>query len=297
MGIKKLLTLSSQLIDKKDSLINLTDKYTNFLLIKESEPNHLTAELYEPVICLILQGAKKVTSGDNTIVIHAGEYLVVSHYLPVTSQIIQATADEPYTALILRLDINILRGLHEEMSEIVQTMKKSNSLEKSTLTPRLGDAFYRLMLSSQNDLEQSILFDAILKEIHFRLLLEPIGGMLRSLLLVDSHASRIAKSLHIIRKSFNKALNMPQLASAVGMSISSFHHHFKSIVHITPLQYQKNLRLIEARKMICFAGESVTATALKVGYESPNQFSRDYTRKFSVNPSIDAKKHITNITS
>ena len=124
----------------------------------------------------------------------------------------------------------------------------------------------------------------ILKEIHFRLLLSPIGGMLRNLLSVDSHASRISKSIQLIRASFKDPLKVPELAQAAGMSPSSFHEHFKSVTGTTPLQYQKDLRMIEARTLLSNGISSVSAAGFEVGYESPTHFSRDYSRKFGCSP-------------
>lgn len=134
-----------------------------------------------------------------------------------------------------------------------------------------------------------VLYEQILREVHFRILQAPFGGMLRDLLKVDSHASNISKAIAMIRSQFNKTLSIPDIAKSVGMSTSSFHQHFKEITETTPLQYQKDLRLLEARRLIKSEAKTVTEAALKVGYESPNQFSREYTRKFSINPSLETK--------
>ncbi|MBK7400694.1 MAG: helix-turn-helix domain-containing protein [Myxococcales bacterium] len=126
----------------------------------------------------------------------------------------------------------------------------------------------------------------VLKEIHYRLLVAPFGGMLRRLLRHDSQASAIARAIGHIRGDIRSPLAIPELARRVGMSTSSFHQHFKTITSTTPLQYQKELRLLEARRLLA-GGASVTATAFEIGYESPSQFSREYARKFGVPPSQD----------
>ena len=141
-------------------------------------------------------------------------------------------------------------------------------------------------------LDAQVLGPMILKELHFRLLLSPIGGMLRNLLSVDSHASRIAKSIQQIRVRFREPLVVGALARVAGMSPSSFHHHFKSVTGTTPLQYQKDLRMIEARTLLERGVPSVSFAGFEVGYESATQFSRDYSRKFGCSP----KHHLTRST-
>jgi transcriptional regulator GlxA family with amidase domain len=138
-----------------------------------------------------------------------------------------------------------------------------------------------------NPMDAQVLGPSILREIHYRLLLSPTGGMLRRLLVADSHASRIAKAIHVLRNGFRSQLSVSHLAYQAGMSPSSFHVHFKSVTGTTPLQYQKDLRLIEARASLVERGQSVSEAAYAVGYESPTHFSRDYSKKFGVPPSRD----------
>ena len=262
---------------------------SGFILLKSSITSDLNATLYEPVLCLILQGSKKVAVGSRELNFGVGESLIVSHVLPVVSRITQASKDNPYLALVLGIDLNIIRSLYEEFGESAMLMDGSRSLEVDQVGSELLDSLYRLFNSSQNKIDSLVLFPQILREVHFRLLQARYGGMLRELLRVDSHASNISKAIYIIRSQFMNSLSVPELAKSVGMSTSSFHQHFKSITESTPLQYQKDLRLLEARRLITAERESVTTAALTVGYESPNQFSREYTRKFGVNPSSDSR--------
>ncbi|MDC0714163.1 AraC family transcriptional regulator [Stigmatella sp. ncwal1] len=126
-----------------------------------------------------------------------------------------------------------------------------------------------------------------MKEIHYRLLIAPFGGMLRSLIRNDSHASAIARAIAHIRRDFRSSIAIPELARRVGMSTSSFHKHFRTVTSSTPLQYQKDLRLLAARRLLMTAEASVSDAAYEVGYQSPNQFSREYARKFGVQPRKD----------
>lgn len=290
MPIQSLISKSLQIIGEREDGPFVLDEESRFMLLKSGVTSDLNATLYEPVICLILQGSKEVTVGTRSVEFGTGESLIVSHELPVVSRITRASEDRPYLALVLGIDLNIIRGLYEEFGESAMLMDGSRALEVDQTGNELLDALYRLLNSSQNRIDSLVLFPQILREVHFRLLQAPYGGMLRELLKVDSHASNISKAIAIIRNQFMDTLLVPELAKSVGMSTSSFHNHFKSITESTPLQYQKDLRLLEARKLIATKGESVTAAALKVGYESPNQFSREYTRKFGVNPSSDSRR-------
>ncbi|MCP4373599.1 MAG: AraC family transcriptional regulator [Deltaproteobacteria bacterium] len=288
MSIEKLIKKATQLLVNTSEGVFLLREKNKFMLLKHSKTSELNATLYEPVLCLILQGAKEVATGERELRFGKGESLIVSHEIPVVSRITEASSKEPYIALILGLDINIVRSLYEEFGESALSMEGAKAIEVEKANDQLLDSLYRLVESTQNEIDSLVLFTQILREVHFRLLQAPYGGMLRDLLRVDSHASNISKAITIIRRKFNEHLSVAVIAKSVGMSTSSFHQHFKTITESTPLQYQKDLRLLEARRLIKMEGESVTTAALEVGYESPNQFSREYTRKFAVNPSADA---------
>lgn len=289
MKTKELLKLSIQTLENTEKGLLVLDEKSGFMLIKSNSNTELSATFYEPVICLILQGAKEIVTGERSIFFGQGQSLIVSHGVPVVSKIMKATPQNPYIALILRLNLNIVRGLYEEFAESALSMQNSKSIVAANTSCELIESLYRLLKTSQNKLDSIVLYSQILREVHYRILQAPYGGMLRNLLKVDSNASNISKAISIIRSQFNKTLSIPDIAKSVGMSTSSFHQHFKTITESTPLQYQKDLRLIEARRLLTSEGDSVTEAALKVGYESPNQFSREYTRKFSINPSMETK--------
>lgn len=242
------------------------------------------AVVYNPVICLILQGRKEMTVGDQFVSLAEGDALLVSHDLPVTSRITEASAEAPYRALIFSLDVSILRSLYEQVGEAMTDAHDATSLAASAADPAWIEPMVRYLELMDAPLDAQVLGPMILKEIHYRLLLSPIGGMLRKLLSVDSHASRIAKSIQRIRASFREPLAVGDLAQAAGMSQSSFHEHFKSVTGTTPLQYQKDLRMIEARTLLERGIPSVSVAGFEVGYESPTHFSRDYSRKFGCSP-------------
>ena len=253
-------------------------------IFQRTEVTVFEAVVYNPVICLILQGRKEMNVGQQFVELREGDVLLVSHDLPVASKITQASTERPYQALIFSLDLSILRSLYEQVGEAVSHKDHATSLSTSKAYPAWTEPMVRYLELMNTPIDARVLGPMILKEIHYRLLLSPIGGMLRNLLSVDSHASRIAKSIQWIRAKFREPLVVGALAQVAGMSQSSFHEHFKKVTGTTPLQYQKDLRMIEARTLLERGVPSVSFAGFQVGYESVTQFSRDYSRKFGCSP-------------
>jgi AraC-like DNA-binding protein len=251
-------------------------------LLEEDAPSTFEAYLYEPVLCLILQGRKQVTLGQQTLSFGQGECLLVSHDVPVSSRITKA----PYLALVFEVELSTIRKLYDEVVDLPLDGETTHAAETHRADPALLDALHRYLALADSPMDATVLGPLIVKEIHYRLLTAPFGGMLRNLIRHDSNASAIARAIGLIRRDIRAPLAISELARQVGMSTSSFHGHFKTITSTTPLQYQKELRLLEARHLLS-RGASVTATAYEVGYESPSQFSREYARKFGVPPSED----------
>jgi AraC-like DNA-binding protein len=241
------------------------------------------ASIYEPVLCLILQGRKKTSFGERTIDVGAGECLLVSHDLPVVSRITQA----PYLALLLDIELDVLRGLYDELGAAALEGKESRALEVHVATAPLLDALGRYLALTESSTDARVLAPMITREVHYRLLTAPFGGMLRRLIRHDSHASAIARAIAFIRGNFRAPMVVADLAQHVGMSVASFHRQFKAVTTSSPLQYQKDLRLLEARRLLRSGAASVSTAAYEVGYESPNQFSREYTRRFGRPPKDD----------
>jgi AraC-like DNA-binding protein len=253
-------------------------------LLHRGSPSAIEASLYEPVLCLILRGKKHVSLGEQTFAFGPGECLLVSHDLPVRSRITKA----PYLSLILELDVGAIRKLYEEVSELALDSEHARAVVKHRADPGLLDALRRYLALADSPADAKVLGPLISKEVHYRLLMAPFGGMLRSLIRHDSDASAIARAIGRIRADIRTPIAIPELARHVGMSVSSFHKHFKTITSTTPLQYQKELRLLEARRLLTAGGTTVTAAAFDVGYESASQFSREYARKFGTPPRKDA---------
>jgi AraC-like DNA-binding protein len=258
------------------------------LIVREDRVTAFDAVVYEPVVCLILQGAKTVTIGDRVTDLAPGDALIVSHDLPVQSRITVASPDAPYLAAILSLDIGILRGLYERVGGHLRETSRARSLSSGRAAPDLVETLARYLALHGSPLDAEVLGPSILREVHYRLLMSPMGGMLRSLLSVDSHASSISRAILKLRAEFQQTLAVAQLAREAGMSPSSFHSHFKLVTGTTPLQYQKELRMIAARDLLRSGRHSVSSASFEVGYESPTHFSRDYRRKFGQPPSKEA---------
>ncbi len=271
---------------------NFLSPIEGLFLIKYIHSTDLHATLYNPLMCLVLQGRKETIIGDRRVSFGAGESLIVSHDIPVVSQITEASEEKPYLAIVLSLDLGILRNFHEEIDRSELETQEARSVDVNITDKNLLAAIYRYLLTTYDSLESKVLAPLILKEIHFRLLRAPHGKILRGFLQHNSHASNIAKVITEIRRKYKEPLSVPDLAKSVGMSTSSFHYHFKVFTETTPLQYQKNLRLLEARRLLITEGYSVTSVALEVGYESPNQFSREYTRRFGTSPRDELSKTI-----
>jgi len=253
------------------------------LLLRRDRPSPLEACLYEPVLCLILQGRKEVAIGAHALSFGAGECLLVSHDLPVRSRITEA----PYLAVVLKIDLGIVRKLHEEVPESLLAGEQVHAAKTHRAEPGLIDALRRYLELADAPADARVLGPLTLKELHYRLLVAPSGGALRSLLRPNSNANAIARAIGHIRSHLSTPITIPELAREVGMGVSSFHKHFKTITSTTPLQYQKELRLLEARQLLRTGRASVTTAAFDVGYQSPSQFSREYTRKFGLPPSRD----------
>lgn len=253
------------------------------VLLRQEVPSTFEASLYQPVLCLILQGRKQVSIGEQTLSFGPGECLLVSHDLPVRSRITKA----PYLVLVLEVDVATVRKLYDEVLVSALDSERARAAEVHRADPGLLDALRRYLALADSPADAKVLGPLVAKEIHYRLLVAPFGGMLRRLIRQDSHESAIARAIGYIRDDIRSSIVIPELARRVGMSASSFHTHFKTITSTTPLQYQKDLRLLEARRLLKTSGTSVTTAAFEVGYESSSQFSREYARKFGVAPSQD----------
>ncbi|WP_050604846.1 AraC family transcriptional regulator [Ruegeria sp. 6PALISEP08] len=258
-----------------------------FALLHDVKTKSIEAHVYEPIVCLVLQGKKETRIGNRLVHFGAGDSLIVSHSVPVLAAVTEASRRKPYVGLVLSLNLPTLRSLYDKVESAPGPIETAHSLAASQASPDLIDAMTRLFRVCQNPTDAKVLAPMISREIHYRLLQADHGGMLRQMLWRDSAASRIARVIDVIQTGFRTSLPVSELAQTAGMSVSAFHTHFKEVTAKSPLQYQKELRLLEARRLLSHGSLSVSQAAFDVGYESPTQFSREYSRKFGVSPRQD----------
>ena len=288
MTLTELLALATNYLSSKEiGDDELVSPIPDFFVHQSKKPTQLNACIYHPIACIILQGSKEAIVGGEKIAYQAGMSLIASHSVPAFSRIVEASNGAPYIGLAICLDLGILRSLQHEIGELDILANEYKPLSTAQSSDALIDAMGRYLALAGNPLELKVMAPLILKEIHFLLLKSSNGDMLRHLTEQDSHVSKVTQAIDLIRQSFKTTLSVPDLAKNIGMSTSSFYEHFKLVTKSTPLQYQKELRLIEAQRLLREENASVSTAAFEVGYESPTQFSREYSRKFGNTPRQD----------
>lgn len=246
-----------------------------------------THGLYEPSLVLVLQGAKQVTVGDRILRYDASNYFVTSVAVPVASWVIEGTPAQPYLAFTLQLDRVALCSLILDMPPADEGPAAGFTV--GAVTPGLLDALSRLLSLLETPVDVPVLAPLHEREVLYRLLAGPYGGSLRQIARADSQLSRISLAIAWIRRHFHETLRVEQLALHAGMSPPTFHRHFKAVTAMSPLQYQKMLRLQEARRLLG-ASPDVASAGHQVGYESASQFSREYARMFGAPPGRDTER-------
>ncbi|EJG1990006.1 TPA: AraC family transcriptional regulator N-terminal domain-containing protein [Vibrio parahaemolyticus] len=249
-----------------------------------------TSYTHNPSICLIAQGRKRVLLGEESFIYDANHFLISSVDLPIIANIIEASEERPYLGLIMELDLTEISQLIVD-SELAFTQSKEaqKGIAVGELSESLLDAFVRLAELLDEGQNIKILAPIIKREIFYRLLMSEQGTRLHQIVTAGSHSHQIAKAIDWLKNNFVKPLSVGDLASYTGMSKSSFYTHFRSMTSMTPLQFQKKLRLSEARRLMLTENLDAMAATFKVGYESPSQFSREYSRLFGAPPSKDIK--------
>ncbi|MBM4834819.1 AraC family transcriptional regulator [Vibrio parahaemolyticus] len=253
-------------------------------------PTPPTSYTHNPSICLIAQGRKRVLLGEESFIYDANHFLISSVDLPIIANIIEASEEQPYLGLIMELDLTEISQLIVD-SELAFTQSKEaqKGIAVGELSESLLDAFVRLAELLDEGQNIKILAPIIKREIFYRLLMSEQGTRLHQIVTTGSHSHQIAKAIDWLKNNFVKPLSVGDLASYTGMSKSSFYTHFRSMTSMTPLQFQKKLRLSEARRLMLTENLDAMAATFKVGYESPSQFSREYSRLFGAPPSKDIK--------
>jgi len=257
-------------------------------LFRRTQPSEPVTGMYEPSICLVVQGAKRVKLGDDTFVYDPHNYLITSVHLPTVVQVIEASETKPYLGLRLLLDPReIARMMADSHLPPPKTQQSSRGMATGEVTQPLLNAFERLieLLDAEQDIP--ILAPVVQREIVYRLLTGDQGARLRQIAAAGSQSQQIARAIEWLKGNFAEPLRIDDLAGKASMSTSTFHHHFRSMTALSPLQYQKQLRLQEARRLMLTDRLDAATAAFQVGYESPSQFSREYSRQFGAPPLRD----------
>lgn len=245
-------------------------------------------QVYQPMMHLVLQGTKKLSIGDEQLSIDAGSYFIVPVDLPAIGQIEPEASRRPYLAVSLTLEPAVVAAVLAELDEgDAAPTHDGPCFTVSALRPELIDAWLRMMRLVDRPAEAAILAPMIEREILFRVLQGPQGHMLRQIARDDGRLSRVRRAIEKIRASYDAPLRVECLAALAGMSVAAFYRHFRAITAMTPIQYQKRLRLLAARRRLLFEPRDAAAIAFSVGYESASQFSREYARMFGLPPVRD----------
>jgi len=257
------------------------------MTVRATAPSELTHDIYRPLICLVLQGSKHVTVGTQGFAFSAGDSLLVAADVPTVSQITRASIAAPYYSLVLELDPVVLAELAAEVT--LGAAADHRPVRVDPTDAEVADAALRLMRLLDRPASVPVLQAQLVREMHYWLLAGRHGPAIRHLAWPGGHMQRVARAVAMLRADYAKPLRVEQLAAAAGMSPSSFHQHFRAVTSLSPLQFQKRLRLIEARRLMLSEGKSSSSAAFAVGYESVSQFTREYGRMFGLPPVRDTK--------
>jgi AraC-like DNA-binding protein len=251
---------------------------------QSGEPVHM---VQRPALCIIAQGGKRVLVGDAVIDYGPASYLVASLDLPITGAVTQASADAPYLCFCLYLDRALLSEIALTLPPAPAGAEDGAGMRLHPMTPELIDAATRLTALLGDPANASLLAPLIERELLVRLMTGPGGGVLRAIASGESRTGQIAQAIAWLKAHFREPYSGPHLAALAGMSLSSFHDHFRRATAMTPLQYQKQLRLQEARALMLADRVDAAEAGFRVGYDSPSQFSREYRRLFGAPPVRD----------
>jgi AraC-like DNA-binding protein len=260
-------------------------------IVRSDRPLPRVHTVHRPSLCFLAQGAKVVTVGGEVFRFRSPDFLYSSVDLPATGEIVEATPRKPYLCLVLEIEPSVVFELASATAALRATApdRASKGIFVGTSDPIMTDAFARLLRCLRDPMDARVLAPNTVREIMYHLLQGPWGAAVREIGVVDSQTQRIGKVIELLKRDYARPLHTLQLARAAGMSASSFHHHFKRVTNHSPLQYQKQLRLQEARRLL-FADASAANVGFQVGYESASQFSREYARLFGLPPRSDVRR-------
>lgn len=266
----------------------ILDAFPGFRLARSSQPTEPVHALYQPAFCFVAQGRKQAMLGEEVFRYDPGNYLIFTVDLPLTFQVKEASQERPYLGFRLDLDPSLVASVMMESG--LEPKKGDATLKAMDVGPtdaNLLDAVVRLVRLLDAPAEGKVLAPLITREIVFRLLTGGQGARLSHLLVAGADTRRISKAIGYLRENFDQPLKIETIAHEFGMSVSGFHHHFKSVTAMSPLQFQKQIRLQEARRLMLGEDLDAASAGFRVGYEDPSYFSRDYKKLFGAPPQRD----------
>lgn len=255
---------------------------------RRNEPAPPVICLVEPSIVLVVQGEKRMWFGGEPFAYDSGRFLITSLDIPANSEVVTASPETPCLGLVLRLDLRLLAELIAQGNLAPPGERPDDrGIGLGTVTPQLSEPFSRLLNLLDEPAAIPMLAPLIVREIHYRLLVSDQAARLWQIASVGSQSHRVAKAIDWLKLNYAAQLRVEELAERVQMSVSTLHHHFRKLTAMSPLQYQKWLRLNEAKRLMLNDDLDATSAAFRVGYESPSQFSREYSRLFGASPKRD----------
>ena len=269
----------------------ILEVFPGLFLGRLSQPTEKVHSVFKPAFCVIAQGSKQVLLGEELFRYDPGHYLISTVDLPIVSQVVEASKERPYLSFRLNLDTSLVASVMMESGiEIKKGDARVKAMDVSSIDASMLDAVVRLARLLDTPDEIQVLAPLIIREIVYRLLRGEQGARLSHLLASGGDTRRISKAIGHLREHFDEPLKIENIARELGMSVSGFHHHFKSVTAMSPLQFQKQIRLQEARRLMLGEDLDAASAGFRVGYEDPSYFSREYKKLFGAPPQRDIAK-------
>jgi AraC-like DNA-binding protein len=274
----------------------IVEVFPGLFLGRSSRPTEMLHSVFKPAFCVIAQGSKQVLLGEEVFRYDPGHYLISTVDLPIVSQVVEGSQERPYLSFRLNLDASLVASVMMESGiEIKKGDARVKAMDVSSIDTNMLDAVVRLARLLDTPDEIQVLAPLIIREIVYRLLRGEQGARLSHLLAAGGDTHRISKAVGHLREHFDEPLKIEDIARELGMSVSSFHHHFKSVTAMSPLQFQKQIRLQEARRLMLGEDLDAAGAGFRVGYEDPSYFSREYKKLFGAPPQRDIAQLRSNL--